>query len=57
MKKTYKPSFTPKIVFSSSDLEGIFLGHDDPMIISTMMVNTEVKKVFISQESLIDIIL
>ena len=31
MKMTHKPSSTPEIVFSSSDLNGIVLGHDDPM--------------------------
>ena len=33
MKKAHKPSPTPKIVFTSSNLEGIVSGHDDPMII------------------------
>ena len=47
MKKTNKPSTTPKIVFSSSDLKGIIPGHDDPIIILAVMVNTEVKKVFV----------
>ena len=27
---------TPKIVFSSSDLEGVIPRHDDPMVISTV---------------------
>ena len=31
MKRAYKLSSTPKIVFSSSDLEGLVPGHDDPM--------------------------
>ena len=47
MKKPYKPSVTPEIVFWSSDFEGVVPGHDDPMIISAKMVNAEVKRLFI----------
>lgn len=47
MKKTQKPSYTPEIVFSSSDLGGIIPGHDDLMVILALMVNAEVKIVFI----------
>ena len=36
MKKTYKPSSTLEIVFSSSDLEGTIPSHDDPIIISAL---------------------
>lgn len=56
MKKTHKPSSTPEIVFSSSNLEGIIIGHNDPMIISAIMVNAEVKRVFVNQGSSTDII-
>ena len=56
MKKPHKPSATPEIVFSSSDFEGVVPGHDDPMIISAKMVNTEVQRVFIDQGSSADII-
>lgn len=56
MKKTYKPSSTSKIVFLGSNLEGIIPGHNNPMIISAMMVNEEVKRVFVDQGSSIDII-
>ena len=56
MKKTHKPSSTPEIVFSSSNLEGFILGHNDPMIISAIMVNAEVKRVFVNQGSSTDII-
>ena len=47
MKKTYKPSSTPEIIFSSSNLEGIIPRHDNSMITSVVMVKVEVKKVFI----------
>ena len=47
MKKTHKLSSTPKIVFSGTDLEGIMLGHDNPMVILAMMVNAEVKKSYV----------
>ena len=56
MKRTHKSSPTLKIVFSSSDPEGGILRYDDPMIISAVMVNAEVKRVFIDQGSSIDII-
>ena len=56
MKKPHKLSTTPEIVFASSDFQGVVLGHDDPMIISAKMVNAEVKRVFIDQGSLVDII-
>ena len=46
----------PEITFSSSDLEGVIPGHDDPMIISVGMVNVEVKMVFVDQGSSADII-
>ena len=46
----------PEITFSNSNLEGVILGHDDPMIISAVMVNTEVKKAFVNQGSSADII-
>ena len=48
--------FHPRIVFSSSDLEGVILGHNDHMIISVMMVNADLKRVFVDQGSSIDII-
>ena len=44
MKMTQKLSATLEIVFSSSDLEGVIPRHDEPMIISAVMVNVEVKK-------------
>ena len=47
---------TPEIVFSSSDLEGVMSGHNDPMVISVIMVNTKVKKVFVDQGSSANII-
>ena len=56
MKKTYKLAFAPEIVFSSSDLKGIILRHDNLMIISAMMVNTKVKKGLHSQRRSTDII-
>ena len=56
MKMIHKPSSTPKIVFTSYDLEGVVLGYDDPMIISAKMVNAEVKQVFIDQGSSANII-
>lgn len=48
MKKACKPPFTPKIVFSSFDLERVVPGHDDPTVISAMMVNAKVKRVFLN---------
>ena len=45
-----------EIVFSGADLEGIGPGHDNPLIISIVMVNTEVKMVFVDQGSLANII-
>ena len=53
--KKPKPSLALEIVFSSFNLEGIILGHD-PMVISAIMVNVEVKKVFVDQGSSVDII-
>ena len=50
MKKIHKLSPTPKIVFLSSDLEGIILGHYDPIIIA------KGKGVFADHVSLTDII-
>ena len=47
MKKVHKPSSTPEIIFSNSDLQGVVPGHDDPMVISAIMVNVEVKQVFV----------
>ena len=46
----------PEITFSNSDLEGVILGHDDLMIISAVIVNAEVKRVFVDQRSSVDII-
>ena len=46
MKKAHKTPSTLEIVFSSSDLEKVIPGHDDPMIISAVMVNAEVKRVY-----------
>ena len=43
-------------MFSSSDFKEVVPGHDDPMIISTKMVNAEVKRVFIDQGISADII-
>ena len=56
MKKTQKLSPTFEIVFSSSDLEGVIPGLDNPMIISAVMVNVEVKRVFVDHGSSADII-
>ena len=56
MKKTYMLSSTSEIIFSSSDLKRVILGHDDPMIILAVIVNTEIKKVFIDQGSSANII-
>ena len=47
---------TPKIFFSSSYLEGVIPGHNDPMIILLMIVIAEVKKVFMDQGSSVYII-
>ena len=47
MKKTHKPSPTPEIVFSSFELERIIPRHNNPMIISTKIVNAEVKRVVV----------
>ena len=38
MKKVHEPSPTPNIVFSSFDFKGIVPGHDDPVVISVVMV-------------------
>ena len=54
--KIQKPSPIPEITFSSSNLEGVIPGHDDPMIISAVMVNAEVKRVFVDQGSSANII-
>ena len=51
MKKTQKPSPIPKIIFLISDKEGVIQGHNDPMIISAVIVNAEVKRVFVNQGS------
>ena len=49
--KIKKPSPTlpsmPEIVFSYSNMEGVIPGHNDPMVISTVMVNGELKRVFV----------
>ena len=45
MKKTQRPLSTPEVTFLSSNLEGIVLRHDDPMVILATMVNVEVKRV------------
>ena len=45
--KAYKPSSTLEIVFANSDLEGVVLGYDDPMVILARIVNADVKRVFI----------
>ena len=45
-----------EITLSNSDLEGVIPGYDDPMIISVVMVNVEVKRVFVDQGSSVDII-
>lgn len=55
MKKAHNTSSTPEIVFSNSDLEGVVPRHDDPMVISSKMVNTVVKRAFIDQVSFADI--
>ena len=47
---------TLEIVFSSLDLEGMIPRHNDPMIIFAVMVNVEVKRVFVDQRSLANII-
>ena len=56
IKKTHKllPAFD--IIFSSPNLEGVVPGHDDPMIILAVMVNGEVKRIFVDQGSSADII-
>ena len=54
MKKSHNLSATPEIVFSSTNFEGVVPGHDDAMIISTKMVNVEVKRIFIDQGSSAD---
>ena len=56
MKKVHKPSSTPEIMFSSFDLEGVVLDNDNAMVISVVMVNAEVKRVFIDHGSSTDII-
>ena len=43
-----KMSPFPKIVFTSSDMVGIIVRHDDPMVILTMMANAEVKRALIN---------
>ena len=55
MKKIHMPLSNPKIFFSSFNFEGIILGHDDPMVISAVMVNAEIKRVFVAQGSPLDI--
>ena len=59
-RKIKKPALTsqpaPDIVFSSSDLEGVIPGHDDLIVISAAMVNAEVKRVFVDQGNLADIL-
>ena len=47
MKKMQKLSPMPEIIFSSSILEGVIPGYNDPIIISAVMVNTKVKRVFV----------
>ena len=47
---------TLEIVFSNFDLEGIMPRHDDPMMISAIMVNADVKMVFVDQGSSVNII-
>ena len=54
MKKVHNLSSTLEIIFLSSNLKGVIPSHDDPMIISAIMVNTKVKKVFVDQGSLAD---
>ena len=49
--KTHKPSSTLEIVFSSSNHERIDPKHDDPMIISAVIVNAEVERFFVDQKS------
>ena len=56
MKKVHQSSSTPEIVFSSFDLEGVILRHDDTMVISAVMVNAEIKMVFVDQGSTANII-
>ena len=46
----------PEIVFSCSNVEGVIPGHDDPMVISAVMVNAKIKKVFVDQRSSTDIL-
>ena len=46
-KKMQKLPLTLEIIFSSLDLEGVILGHNDPMIVLAIMVNAEVKRVFV----------
>ena len=53
LRRIKKPTLTLpptlEIVFSSSNLEGIILGNDDPMVIFAIMVNTEVKRVLLTK--------
>ena len=55
MKKRHKSSPALEIIFPRSNLEGIIPRNDDPMIISVVMANTKVKKVFMDHESSVDI--
>ena len=55
MKVVHQSSIL-EIVFLSSDLEGVILRHDDPIVISTVMVNAEVKRVLVDRGSSVDII-
>ena len=55
MKNKHKSSPALEIVFPSSDPEGIIPRYDDPMIISVVMANTEVKRVFMDQGSSVHI--
>ena len=54
MKKTHKPSPTPKTVFSSFDFEEVVPGHEDPMVIMAKIMNA--KRIFIDQGSSTNII-
>ena len=47
---------TSEIIFSSSNLEGVIPRHDVPMVISAVMVNAKVKRVFVNQWSSVDIL-
>ena len=46
----------PDIAFTKEDMKGTIKRHDDPLVISTAMVNAEVKRILVDQGSSADIL-